>query len=280
MQEASGDAAVRRFLAAVRVGELCRGTVVAVGRSGASVMLDGFAGRALGSVGWLDGPWGRRFAEAVVAGERITAEVTAVDADEGRVRLSMAATGHPELWAFLKGLRPGEILSGTVAAIERFGVFVALDEGPGHPVHPGVGFITHPELSWRRFEAASEVVAVGQRVSCEFLQFDTWNGEARLSLRATRPNPFQLFADGIAVGRTLRGRVTKLLPFGVFVRVADGIEGLVPLRELGSGTASAPADVVRVGDEISVVVVDIDRDRPRLTLSQRSASGPADRGPV
>src|SRR3954453_20724902 len=107
---------------------------------------------------------------------------------------------NPELWAFLESLHRGEFLSGTVTAIERFGVFVALDDGPDHPVFPGVGFITVPELSWRRIEAASDVVQGGQRVSCEFLQFDTWNLEARLSLRATQPDPFQAFAGGIAVG--------------------------------------------------------------------------------
>ncbi|MFE4408995.1 S1 RNA-binding domain-containing protein [Streptomyces sp. NPDC056821] len=168
-------------------------------------------------------------------------------------------------------LRPGAILAGTVAAIERFGVFVALDEGPDHPVYPGVGFITYPELSWRRFEAASEVVEIGQRVSCAFLQFDTRNGEARLSLRATQPDLFAVFADGVAVGRTLRGRVTKLVPIGVFVQVADGVEGLVPLRELGAAPMAAPEDVVQIGDEVSVTVMDIDRDRRRLALSQRSA---------
>ncbi|WP_342781584.1 S1 RNA-binding domain-containing protein [Streptomyces piniterrae] len=202
-------------------------------------------------------------------GQRITAEVTAVDLDEGRASLSLAATEHPELWAFLKSLHDGEILSGTIAAIERFGVFVALDDGPDHPVFPGVGFITIPELSWRRFEAASDVVQVGQRVSCEFLQFDTWNGEARLSLRAMQPDPFQTFADGAAVGRTLRGQVTKLVPFGVFVQVADGIEGLVPLGELTWTPVEAPGDVVRVGDEVTVVVVEIDRERRRLVLSRR-----------
>src|SRR5918911_3363333 len=93
---------------------------------------------------------------------------------------------NPELWTFLESLHCGEILSGTITAIERFGVFVALDDGPAHPVFPGVGFITLPELSWHRFDAASDVVHVGQRVTGEFLQFDTWNLEARLSLRASR----------------------------------------------------------------------------------------------
>ena len=179
---------------------------------------------------------------------------------------------NPELRVFLESLRHGEILSGTVAAIERFGVFVALDDGPGHPVFPGVGFITMPELSWRRFEAASDVVRVGQRVSCEFLQFDTRNMEARLSLRATQPDPFEVFADRIAVGQKLPGQVTKLVPIGAFVQVADGVEGLVRLQELTWTAVEAPEDVVQVGDEVTVFVTEIARERRRLSLSRRQVS--------
>ncbi|GAA3734613.1 hypothetical protein GCM10022225_16250 [Plantactinospora mayteni] len=178
---------------------------------------------------------------------------------------------HPELWAYLESLHRGELLSGTVTAIERFGVFVALDDGPDHPVFPGVGFITLPELSWRRFEAPSDVVRVGQRVSAEFLQFDDWNLEARLSLRATQPDPFRAFADGTAVGQKLRGRVTKLVPIGVSVQVAEGIEGLVHLSELSWTPVEAPSDVLQVGDEVTVVVTEIDRERRRVALSRRQA---------
>ncbi|MFJ3793280.1 S1 RNA-binding domain-containing protein [Kitasatospora sp. NPDC090091] len=98
----------------------------------------------------------------------------------------------PQLRAFLESLNRGDVLSGIVAAIERFGVFVALDDGPAHPVFPGVGFITVPELSWRRIGAAADVVEVGQRVSCEFLQFDTHNAESRLSLCGPDPGPARL----------------------------------------------------------------------------------------
>ncbi|WP_323138306.1 MULTISPECIES: hypothetical protein [unclassified Streptomyces] len=154
MGEASADRAVRGFLAAIGVGDLCSGTVTEVARSGVSVILDGFAARPLGVVWPLDLSWRRRLAEAAVVGQRITAEVIAVDVDDGLVRLSMVATENPELWAFLKGRRRGEILAGTVAAIERYGVFVALDEGPDHPVYPGVSFITYPELSWRRLRSS------------------------------------------------------------------------------------------------------------------------------
>jgi small subunit ribosomal protein S1 len=272
MDGAADDEASRRFLAALQVGDICGGTVAEASRRGTSVTLDGFAARPLGYVGPLDTSWSQGPAAKMEAGRRITAEVTAIDLDHGRVWLSRAAVENPALWAFLKSLRVGETLSGEIASIERFGVFVALDDGPDHPVFPGVGFITMPELSWRYFESASEVVQVGQRVSCEFLQFDTWNGEARLSLRATQPDPFQTFADSATVGQTLRGRVTKLIPFGVFVRVTDGIEGLVHLRELTPTPVEAPEDAVQVGDQITVVITEIDRRRRRLALSRRQAS--------
>ncbi|MFG1943900.1 S1 RNA-binding domain-containing protein [Nonomuraea sp. NPDC048826] len=172
-------------------------------------------------------------------------------------------TEHPRLWAYLTALRPGRRLSGTVAAIESFGVFVDLDDAPGHPVFPGVGFITMPELSWHRFDDPSEVVTVGQRITCEFLGFDTYNGEARLSLRATRADPFQEFARRAHAGQILYGTVTKVVPFGAFVRVADGVEGLVHF-----GEAAAPATMA-AGDEVTVIVVGIDAVRRRLALARR-----------
>ncbi|WP_189866142.1 S1 RNA-binding domain-containing protein, partial [Streptomyces poonensis] len=227
MGAASGDQNSREFLEGIQIGDLCSGTVAQVTRSqGVTVTLDGFSARPLGTIWPSDVSWTRNRSAAVKVGQRVTAEVIAIDLDEGHARLAMTATENPELWAFLRSRHRGEILSGTITAIERFGVFVALDDGPDHPVFPGVGFITIPELSWRHIEAVSDVVQVGQRVSCEFLQFDTWNGEARLSLKATQADPFQVFADSVAVGQTLRGQVTKLVPFGVFVQVADGIEGL------------------------------------------------------
>ncbi|MFF4594458.1 S1 RNA-binding domain-containing protein [Amycolatopsis sp. NPDC001319] len=179
---------------------------------------------------------------------------------------------NPELWTFLASLCRGDLLAGTVAAIEHFGVFVALDEGPDHPVFPGVGFVSYAELTWGRFEAATDVVQVGQRVTGEFLQFDTWNLEARLSLKALQPDPFKAFADGDPVGHKLHGRITKLAPFGAFVEVARGIEGLVPLRELAGTPVETPEEVVQVGEKVTVVVTEIDKAGRQLTLSRRQSS--------
>ncbi|MFC7484523.1 S1 RNA-binding domain-containing protein [Luedemannella flava] len=113
-------------------------------------------------------------------------------------------TQYPDLWEFLESLQPGDVPSGTVSAIESFGVFVALDDGPDHPVVPGVGFITIPELSWRHGEPVADVVAVGQRVCAEFLQFDDHNLEARLS-----SSQMSILSGAGSSSRSDPGRVTR-----------------------------------------------------------------------
>lgn len=250
--------AAREFLASIRPGDVLRGTAATQDRLGTAVLLDGFSARPLGLVGSLDESW-RRWG-SLTAGQRITAEVLSVDLGECRVWLSTAATENPELWAFLKSRRVGEILSGTVASIHSFGVFVALDDGPAHPVFSGVGFVTHPDLSWRHFDAVTEIVQVGQPVSGEFRQFDTTNGEARMSLKALEPNPF----DDLVVGQEHRGVVARVTPVGVFVRIVDGIAGLLRFDELTA--------VPSIGDEIAVVVCGIDRARVRLRPTASSGS--------
>lgn len=176
-------------------------------------------------------------------------------------------TGSPELWEFLESLRRGAALSGTVAAIERFGVFVALNDGPSHPTLPGVGFITIPELTWRRFDAPTDVVTVGQRITCRFLGLDTHNAEARLSLKALEPDPFLVFASTTAVGQELRGTVDTVLHFGILVHVADGVVGLVPFGEVDGRPAGGAPEELGAGEEITVVVTAIEQPRRRVFLS-------------
>ncbi|WP_184972824.1 S1 RNA-binding domain-containing protein [Nonomuraea endophytica] len=269
--------ALATFMATVNVGDTLAGTVADVTRSGAAVLLDGFVAAPAGVIGSLDLSWQsfQRSAGGILqVGDRVSAEVIAVDSQGGRVLLSRAAVENPQLWAFLKALRAGQRLSGTVAAIERFGIFVDLDDGPKHPVFPGVGFISMPELSWSSFEDPSEIISMGQHITCEVITFDTTNGEARLSLRATQPDPFQHFARDIHVGQILHGPVTKLVPFGAFVRVADGIEGLIHLSELSTAPIETPDQVVQEGEEVTVIVTGIDLPRRRLALSRRRRSAP------
>ncbi|MGV9386167.1 S1 RNA-binding domain-containing protein [Nonomuraea sp. NPDC003707] len=179
-------------------------------------------------------------------------------AEDDQSLAGFVRTENPQLWAYLEVLRPRQRLSGTVAAIDLFGVFVDLDDAPDHPAFPGVGFIAIPELSWRHGEDPTQVVSVGEHISCEFLSFDTHNVEARLSLRSTRPDPFQQFARHAHVGQILHSPVTQVVPFGIFVRVAHGVEGLVRLSKLAGPTVEASGDGVQIGDESTVTITEID----------------------
>src|SRR5919202_3911202 len=93
-----------------------------------------------------------------------------------------------------------------------------------------------------------------------------------LSLKATQEDPWQAFARTHAIGQVVPGRVTKLVPFGAFVRVAEGIEGLVHISELAERHVEIPEQVVNVGDEIYVKVIDIDLERRRIALSLKQAN--------
>ncbi|MEV4116016.1 S1 RNA-binding domain-containing protein [Nonomuraea sp. NPDC049695] len=122
----TNDQDIVEILRAVLADDIVSGTITQVGRPhGAAVRLDGRLDLASAGIGPLDVSWCRRSDEVIQVGRRITAEVIAVDEERERIGLSLAATENPELWALLKGLRPGEVLGGEVADVQRLGVFVA-----------------------------------------------------------------------------------------------------------------------------------------------------------
>lgn len=157
-------------------------------------------------------------------------------------------SGTESTW---QGFERGQVVRGVVTRIEPFGVFVDLDGTEG--------FITAPELSRHRFDSYEEIVRVGQEVTAEVLAFELFRPQVRISVAALETDPLAEFARH-ALGRTLRGPVTEAVPFGVFVRVADGIEGLVHNDDL-DGTP-APG----TGDELPVEVVDINLILRRVRL--------------
>ena len=128
------------------------------------------------------------------------------------------------------------------------------------------------ELSWKHIDHPSEVVEVGQEVTVEVLDVDLDRERVSLSLKATQEDPWRLFARTHAIGQIVPGKVTKLVPFGAFVRVEEGIEGLVHISELAERHVEIPEQVVQVGDDCMVKVIDIDLDRRRISLSLKQAN--------
>jgi small subunit ribosomal protein S1 len=194
--------------------------------------------------------------QVCVAGQRITGEVTGSDA-QGRVLLSAKACEDEPLRRFLLGMEPGDVVTGTVASAHPFGVFVRIDGEPAHPAYDGTGFIRVPELSWSRFDHPSDVVRPGQRIHAEVLIADTRQGQVSLSLKALQEDPWDRLPLGGA--DVVPGVVTRLVPFGAFVRVDACAEGLVHVDDLDGR-------VVEEGQELSVRIVEIDRARRRIRL--------------
>ncbi|MFF7125158.1 S1 RNA-binding domain-containing protein [Streptomyces sp. NPDC016566] len=253
---------LRERLAALPDGEVRTGTVAGFGERGdVLVRLDGDDPRApTGSIPrhLLSRTAFEDPGELVSVGQRITAEVFGVDERSGLVTLSAKACEDEALYRYLRGRQRGDIVTGTVAAVHDFGVFVRLDGEPGHPAYPGTGFIRVPDLSWSRIDHPEEVVRPGQRVTGAVVVIDTDQGEVVVSLKALQEDPW----DGLAAstGDVVTGPVTEVTPFGVLVRVGEAAQGLVHESDLDG-------QAVREGQELAVRIVEIDRVLRRIRLA-------------
>jgi len=201
-------------------------------------------------------------------GQEIEAKILELDKNRNNVVLSRRAlleqSQSETRSSFLTNLDKGQIRKGVVSSIVNFGAFVDLG---------GVDGLVHvSELSWKHIEHASEVVEVGQEVTVEVLEVDMDRERVSLSLKATQEDPWQLFARTHAIGQIAPGTVTKLVPFGAFVRVADGIEGLVHISELSDKHIDLAEQVVSAGQQVFVKIIDIDLERRRISLSIKQAN--------
>lgn len=201
-------------------------------------------------------------------GRQLETKIIELDKNRNNVVLSRRAfleqTQSEVRTTFLSTLQKGQVRKGVVSSIVNFGAFVDLG---------GVDGLVHvSELSWKHIDHPSEVVQVGQEVTVEVLDVDFDRERVSLSLKATQEDPWQTFARTHKIGQIVPGKVTKLVPFGVFVRVEDGIEGLVHVSELATRHVEVPEQVAKIGDEIFVKVIDIDLERRRISLSLKQAN--------
>ena len=201
-------------------------------------------------------------------GRELEAKIIELDKNRNNVVLSRRAyleqTQSEVRTNFLQTLQKGQVRTGVVSSIVNFGAFVDLG---------GVDGLVHvSELSWKHIDHPSEVVEVGNEVTVEVLEVDFDRERVSLSLKKTQEDPWQAFARTHAIGQVVPGKVTKLVPFGAFVRVEDGIEGLVHISELAQRHVELPDQVVKVGEEVFVKVIDIDLERRRISLSLKQAN--------
>jgi small subunit ribosomal protein S1 len=172
---------------------------------------------------------------------------------------------------FFKTLAVGDDLEGTVTKLMPFGAFVELV--------PGVEGLVHiSELGWSRVEHPEQAVKPGERVRVKLLKMEPSEGskpaKISLSIKQTSGNPWDTVTDTVKNGAKMSGRVTRIMPFGAFVEVLPGIEGLVHISEMSyTKRVHTPDEVVQPGQSVYVVVKSVERENRRVSLSLRDAEG-------
>ncbi len=254
------EKAWRRIEAAAESGEPVEGTVIEVVKGGLIIDLGvrGFLPASLVDI--------RRVPNLDdYLGTAIECKVIELNRSRNNVVLSRRAVLEEERkevrQQILDRLQPGMVVEGQISNIVDFGAFVDLD---------GIDGLIHiSELSWSHVNHPSEVVTISDTVQVKVLDIDRDRQRISLGLKQTQEDPWQRVVDTYNVGDELEGKVTKVVTFGAFVEILDGVEGLVHISELAEHHVENPREVVNPGDTVLVKVLEIDSDRRRLSLSMK-----------
>lgn len=252
------EKAWRKIEAAAESGEPVQGKVIEVVKGGLIIDLGirGFLPASLVDI--------RRVHNLEeFTGETLECKVIEINRNRNNVVLSRRAVLEEERKEarnqILDNLEKGDIVEGKISNIVDFGAFVDLE---------GIDGLIHiSELSWSHVTHPSEVVSIGDTVKIKVLDIDRDRQRISLGLKQTQDDPWQRVVSTYGPGNVLEGTVTKVVDFGAFVEVLDGVEGLVHISELADHHVENPREVVDVGASLNVKILEIDEDRRRLSLS-------------
>ena len=252
------EKAWRRIEAAAESGEPVEGTVIEVVKGGLIIDLGvrGFLPASLVDI--------RRVQNLdEFMGQTIECRVIELNRSRNNVVLSRRAVLEEERkeqrQQILDRLQPGQVVEGAISNIVDFGAFVDLD---------GIDGLIHiSELSWSHVNHPSEILNIGDTVPVKVLDIDRDRQRISLGLKQTQEDPWQRVVDTYNLGDELEGAVTKVVTFGAFVEILDGVEGLVHISELAHHHVENPREVVNQGDKVRVKILEIDSERRRLSLS-------------
>jgi small subunit ribosomal protein S1 len=252
------EKAWRRIEAAAESGEPVEGTVIEVVKGGLIIDLGvrGFLPASLVDI--------RRVPNLdEYMGTKIECKVIELNRSRNNVVLSRRAVLEEERkeqrQEILDRLQPGLVVEGQISNIVDFGAFVDLN---------GIDGLIHiSELSWSHVNHPSEILTIGETVAVKVLDIDRDRQRISLGLKQTQEDPWQRVVDTYNVGDELEGTVTKVVTFGAFVEILDGVEGLVHISELATHHVENPREIVQPGDDVRVKILEIDSERRRLSLS-------------
>lgn len=175
---------------------------------------------------------------------------------------------------FWTNVVPGVIVNGKVKSISKFGAFVSVD---------GYDCLVHiSDVSWVKFKSIEDVLKVGKKYDFVVLKADREKGKVSLGYKQLQKHPFDVAIENHPVGSTFTGKITSIMPFGAFVEVEPGVEGLVHVSEASNTYVKNINDIYKVGDEIEVKVLAVDSEAKKITLSAKACMpelAPEERAP-
>ncbi len=163
---------------------------------------------------------------------------------------------------FLESVNIGDMVSGSVKNITDFGAFIDLD---------GIDGLLHiTDMSWARLNHPSEMVNIGDNLELVILDINKDKERVSLGLKQTQSNPWEKIEERFPVGQTVRGKVTNLMPYGAFVEIEEGVEGLIHVSELSwTKRIARPSDVLTLGQEIEAIVLGVNKEEQKISLGVR-----------
>ena len=174
--------------------------------------------------------------------------------------------------ALFETIEAGKKIAGTVSRLTDFGAFVDLG---------GVDGLIHiSEMSWGRISNPREVLKEGQAVEVFVLDVDKEKGKISLSLKDASMNPWALAVEKYAVGTVVEGKVVRMVPFGAFVELEPGVDGLVHISQIANKHVVKPEDELKVGEVIKVKVLEVNSEQKKISLSKRQAEAPVEEAPA
>jgi len=203
-------------------------------------------------------------AEAIkngMVGKTIDVKITEVDAERRRLILSAESAQTELRQNMLDSFKKGQVLIGKVVKVVDFGVFIDLG---------GIDGLVHiSQLSWKKVKHPSEIIKPGDEIEVKVIEIDRERQRIGLSRKALLPGPWQTISDELKPGDYLEGIVTRLVEFGAFAKIPQGVEGLIHTSQIGYSSHQDPQNAVKPGDKVLVKVLDIKPDRKRVALSMR-----------
>ncbi|MGC4033857.1 MAG: S1 RNA-binding domain-containing protein [Tepidisphaeraceae bacterium] len=247
-------------------GQTRRGTVRAVMDFGAFVDLGGADG--LIHISELTHRRGTKASDVVAVGDIVDVKITKFDRETGKIGLSLKQL-MADPWAGAEAkYGVGSQVTGRVVKIEKFGAFIEVEEGLE-------GLLPISEISWQRVNAVTDVLKPDDIIKASVIALDTKGKKITFSLKQAGPDPWKTAADRYPRHEVVKAKVARIVDFGVFCELEPGLEGLVHISEVSDRRVRSASDVVKVGQEVEVRVLEVDGEKRRISLSIKQVSAPA-----